>query len=113
MVDGLIVGLLPAQHYGKAISVGDVGRMGVRERDIRRLSKPDRGGARMPRSCYSAIPAALLVFALSGCGVQQLKQGEPDFNTGVLLPGYSTSDTSAAARDPTACALNPNAAGGE
>lgn len=41
---------------------------------------------------YLAIPLLLL---LAGCGYQQLQQGEPNFNTAILLPGYTAASPAA------------------
>lgn len=65
---------------------------------------------------YLAIPLLLL---LAGCGYQQLQQGEPNFNTAILLPGYTSQQWNAlSARDvaklqlvpvdlPAVCNANP------
>lgn len=57
------------------------------------------------RGRNAAFLGVVLAISLFGCGGQQLSQGEPNFNTGILL-----SDPAAAARNATALGLTPKEA---
>ena len=60
-----------------------------------------------PNVVGRAVVGAVLL-ALAGCNVQVLQQGEPNFNSAILLPGYDPAKAAAmAARSPTHLSLTP------